>query len=389
MNRIAPSSTPQPAAEPAPDFALSVTVPVPESAPNEPANQIFTENDVAISQGFLGQAIGTGNWILGNARLQLEAAPVWVGAVAETALWPTVMVGALMAADVQYDMGLPEPWIAGSVLFGSLGAVAMAERLLPVRPQDNEQDPKEIQLNLLNIAFSETLFPLVTLLPLANLAREATLETKLWSLLPHTQIAEELVTSGLLLSGPAAWVESAADFSAALLIAEFANYWSHRLSHMVPLLWPVHFIHHTAETLTATAAGRSHPLNIWLAFAGAAWLKLLGAPEETIVMTLVASSAMAYLQHANARMRLGFLGKIFIGPEIHRLHHSRDPKHFDKNFGMVLTVWDRVFGTFMADDTPRTGVSERSPKTYFEQLAYPFEKWAEMLRCFANKKPVI
>jgi sterol desaturase/sphingolipid hydroxylase (fatty acid hydroxylase superfamily) len=345
------------------DLPTPVEHPLPPPTP-EPPRDTFS------------MAVGAYNGILSKARLQLEAAPAWVTATAETALWPGVMASALIAADIQFHQGIHESLIASSVLFGSLATVATAERLIPIRPEDNERDPNDIKLNLTNIVFSETAFPLLTFMPLANFGENSSEGLNLWSHLPHKQITEWLTTNGILADASASLIEHSLDFGAALLIAEFANYWSHRLTHIVPDFWPIHFIHHTPEYLTATAAGRSHPLNIWTAFAGAAVLKFLNVPVETIMLTLVTSSAMAFLQHANARMRLGFLSKIFISPEAHRLHHSRDPKHFDKNFGMVITVWDHVFGTYMEDNTLATGTLEPSPRTYFEQLAHPFKKWA-------------
>ena len=92
------------------------------------------------------------------------------------------------------------------------------------------------------------------------------------------------------------------------------------------------------------------------------------------------------IYHANLRTNYGFLKYILVTPQSHRIHHSIEPRHFNKNFGLFFSVWDRLFGTLYTnyDEYPETGVEDdRFPLekgievfalfgTFLAQLAFPF-----------------
>lgn len=165
---------------------------------------------------------------------------------------------------------------------------------------------------------------------------------------------------------------------ATMLASEFVIYWRHRIEHH-PVLWPVHAVHHSDEAMTWLALLRKHPLAYLLAlFVDTAPLLLLGLPVWAIAACAFARSLWGYAIHADLPWTLGPLGKWIISPAAHRLHHIDDLALCGSNYGGVLTLWDRVFGTYI-DPAPylncRTGVDGGS-RGFLGEVARPFEAWA-------------
>lgn len=147
-----------------------------------------------------------------------------------------------------------------------------------------------------------------------------------------------------------------------LFLAYELGYWfNHWLSHKVPLLWEFHKVHHTAEVLTPLTNFRVHPVYGWifaniLAFS-AAVANGLGhymfgeiayqyAIGDTNIILVLFIHAYVHLQHSHMWIAFtGVLGRILVSPAHHQVHHSADPKHFNRNFGSCLALWDWVFGT--------------------------------------------
>jgi sterol desaturase/sphingolipid hydroxylase (fatty acid hydroxylase superfamily) len=168
-------------------------------------------------------------------------------------------------------------------------------------------------------------------------------------------------------------------------------HWTHHfLRHKVRALWYFHMIHHSQREMNLFADVRSHfvenlfaatvvvvPLNVFsVAFANHGWLYFIPV-------------LYFRLYHANIRTNLGPLKYIFVTPQSHRIHHSIEQQHWDKNFGFIFTIWDYVFGTQYQnyEDYPDTGITdadfplERSyrdvVRTLFIQLCYPFRRLLE------------
>lgn len=143
---------------------------------------------------------------------------------------------------------------------------------------------------------------------------------------------------------------------AALLLAGLGEYGLHRLSHRWPPMWGFHALHHSADRIYWLNGYRSHPVNVaWHQLAGYAVLLLLGVDADTLITFSAVSVAVAAFQHANAKLRLGPLNHVFSTNELHRWHHDSRPGQSQVNFGSVLSVWDRVFGTFHHSATERPG----------------------------------
>ena len=147
-----------------------------------------------------------------------------------------------------------------------------------------------------------------------------------------------------------------------LFLAYELGYWLHHwLSHKVPLLWEFHKVHHSAEVLTPLTNFRVHPVDTWLfanilacstAVANGLGNYLLGetayqyALSDTNIILVLFIHAYVHLQHSHMWISFrGVLGRIFLSPAHHQVHHSDDPKHFNRNFGSCLALWDWLFGT--------------------------------------------
>jgi sterol desaturase/sphingolipid hydroxylase (fatty acid hydroxylase superfamily) len=137
---------------------------------------------------------------------------------------------------------------------------------------------------------------------------------------------------------------------ALLLLADLLYYVWHRLSHRWAWFWATHLVHHTAprmNMLTAFRQGWTDVLSgAWLVWAP---LGLLGFSAGQVLVYLNILLVWSVLMHSEWVPRLGPLDWSLATPANHRVHHSLEPAHFDRNFGGVLIVWDRLFGTYVAE----------------------------------------
>ena len=133
-----------------------------------------------------------------------------------------------------------------------------------------------------------------------------------------------------------------------LIWYDFVVYWRHRLSHKIKIWWNIHKYHHSAEEFNIITAYRIHPFEIFLHSTFIAiTMAVVAAPVESIYFIGVVIGIQGGLQHSGINSDWGFIGKyIFLSPQAHRIHHSNLDCHVDKNFGHILVIFDRVFGTW-------------------------------------------
>jgi sterol desaturase/sphingolipid hydroxylase (fatty acid hydroxylase superfamily) len=130
-------------------------------------------------------------------------------------------------------------------------------------------------------------------------------------------------------------------------LTEFTYYWYHRLSHEIPLLWTLHHTHHSAKKYNLTTALRLNWLGLFVSPIFYLPLVLLGLSPEIIVSCLAFGLFYQYFLHTEAIKRLGwFEGLLFNTPSAHRVHHGSNEKYIDKNYGAMLIVFDKWFGTY-------------------------------------------
>jgi sterol desaturase/sphingolipid hydroxylase (fatty acid hydroxylase superfamily) len=129
-------------------------------------------------------------------------------------------------------------------------------------------------------------------------------------------------------------------------------YWFHRLSHEVNAFWAAHVVHHQSEEYNLAVALRQGAIQGWFSWVFYLPLALLGFPP---LLFLAASSFNTLYQfwiHTRVIGRLGPLDWLLNTPSNHRVHHGRNPRYIDRNHGGTLIVWDRLFGTYQAEDEP-------------------------------------
>lgn len=171
-----------------------------------------------------------------------------------------------------------------------------------------------------------------------------------------------------------------AQLALAIVIADFAFMFVHLLSHKYPMLWRLHAVHHGVDRLYGFNGLVRHPLHQSIDMIVATLpLVILGMPVEVAVLLGFAVSIQLIVQHSNVASILGPFRNVLSIGQIHHLHHVNWGKEGDCNFGLFLTLWDRLFGTFHPQP-PRPitskdmGIDEvpNFPKSYWEQLIFPF-----------------
>jgi lathosterol oxidase len=169
-----------------------------------------------------------------------------------------------------------------------------------------------------------------------------------------------------------AWLQ----FIEILVVADLAEYWIHRLFHVVPFLWRFHAIHHSSTCMDWLAGSRLHLFDVVItrAFVFAPMYALGFAPQPlTVYLVFVAFHAV--FLHANVRFRFGRLAWLFGTPRFHHWHHSAEV--IDKNFAIHLPVIDWLFGTLYlpGNDWPKTYGIEGNPvpERFSKQLIYPLK----------------
>jgi sterol desaturase/sphingolipid hydroxylase (fatty acid hydroxylase superfamily) len=136
-----------------------------------------------------------------------------------------------------------------------------------------------------------------------------------------------------------------------LIVAEdFMFYWLHRVDHYCRLFWAVHVTHHSSEEFNFTVGFRSsvfQPLYRFIYFIPLAYAGFKGID---IMFAYSATQIFGILVHTQTVKKLGFLEYIIVTPSHHRVHHGSNPRYLDKNMGMFLIIWDKLFGTFQAEE---------------------------------------
>ena len=141
-------------------------------------------------------------------------------------------------------------------------------------------------------------------------------------------------------------------FVVSLVALDLAIWLQHRLFHAVPLLWRLHRVHHADLDFDVTTGARFHPLEILLSMLiKFAVVIATGAPAAAVLVFEVLLNATSMFNHGNVRLPAGvdrLLRLIIVTPDMHRVHHSIDPRETNSNFGFNLAWWDRLFGTYRA-----------------------------------------
>ncbi|MEN0072817.1 MAG: GNAT family N-acetyltransferase [Paracraurococcus sp.] len=144
-----------------------------------------------------------------------------------------------------------------------------------------------------------------------------------------------------------------------LLAYDLSYYLYHLAQHKIPILWELHKVHHSAEVMVGITKDRIHPVDelmnrVWDGlFVGVVYGVWYYFAVDLVEATILGVSVyvirnilmMDFIRHTHLRVSFGPLNGVILCPHWHQLHHSVNPKHYDRNFGLLLSVWDRMFGT--------------------------------------------
>ncbi len=148
-----------------------------------------------------------------------------------------------------------------------------------------------------------------------------------------------------------------AEIIVAILTLDLAIWLQHLITHKVPLFWRFHRMHHSDRDMDVTTALRFHPVEILASMVvkiGVVYA--LGAPAVAVLIFEVILNGTALFSHANLRLSPGldgWLRLIMVTPDMHRIHHSALRAEHDSNFGFALSIWDRIFHTYVS--VPKAG----------------------------------
>jgi alkylglycerol monooxygenase len=136
----------------------------------------------------------------------------------------------------------------------------------------------------------------------------------------------------------------------AFVLYDFVYYVDHRSTHTFRLLWASHRVHHQTRDFHLLTGLRMSVVGPLLAFPFRLPLAVLGVPPALFASIDALHALSTFFLHARLVRELGPVGWVFNTPAHHRVHHSAAERHFGRNFGGVLIVWDRLFGTYAAPE---------------------------------------
>lgn len=175
-----------------------------------------------------------------------------------------------------------------------------------------------------------------------------------------------------------------------LFIAEdFIFYWLHRIDHHSRLFWAVHVTHHSSPLFNLTTGFRSSVFQPLYRFFYFIPLSLAGFQALDIFLMYAITQIYGIIIHTETVGKLGFLEKILVTPSLHRVHHATNIPYLDKNMGMCLIIWDKLFGTFAEEDesiTTQYGLFEKEIKR--DPINIVFHEWKDLWKILKRPLPV-
>ncbi|MCK6264965.1 sterol desaturase family protein [Vibrio sp. ZSDE26] len=142
-----------------------------------------------------------------------------------------------------------------------------------------------------------------------------------------------------------------------VLLLDFAIYIQHIVFHRVPILWRLHRVHHADQDIDLTTGSRFHPIEILLSMLIKVSIVIaLGIPPIAVVVFEVLLNVSAMFNHSNGKLSSKIdaaVRMLIVTPDMHRVHHSIMVKETHSNFGFFLSVWDKIFGTYI--EQPKQG----------------------------------
>jgi len=135
----------------------------------------------------------------------------------------------------------------------------------------------------------------------------------------------------------------------AILAFDFCYYWAHRCGHEISLLWASHAVHHQSEDYNLSTALRQTSTGFLFTWIFYLPLFILGMPLEVFLTANALDLIYQFWVHTQHIGRLGWFDRVFVTPSNHRVHHAQNEIYIDRNYGGILILWDRLFGSFQEE----------------------------------------
>jgi len=166
-----------------------------------------------------------------------------------------------------------------------------------------------------------------------------------------------------------------------LVFYDLCYYWVHRFGHTMALMWAAHVVHHQSEDYNLSTALRQTSSG-WLV----SWIFYLpmavaGVPPLVFGVVALVDLLYQFWVHTEQVGKLGWFDRWFCAPSNHRVHHAVNDKYLDKNYGGILIVWDRLFGTYIAEDDAEPCIyGTRGPLRSWNPLWANLHNYADMVK---------
>ncbi len=135
-----------------------------------------------------------------------------------------------------------------------------------------------------------------------------------------------------------------------IVALDFIGYWAHRLNHKYPLFWRLHRVHHSDTKMDSSTSFRAHPFDVFLDNGSVLIAGILfGLDLNIIVLRWIIYMPLFVAHHVSYKFPLWMdatLGKIFVTPNLHKIHHHQNQEFTDSNYGNIFIFWDKLFGTY-------------------------------------------
>ena len=176
-------------------------------------------------------------------------------------------------------------------------------------------------------------------------------------------------------------------FVVALVVYDFCYYWNHRLGHEVNILWASHVVHHSSEYFNLSTALRQTSTGHFFGWIFYVPMALAGFPPVVFVTVAVIDLLYQYWVHTELIGRLGWVDRVLVTPSNHRVHHGQNVYCIDKNYGGILIVWDRLFGSFAEErDDEKIVYGIRTPLQSFNPVWGNLHYYVHLFRASLNTK---
>jgi len=230
----------------------------------------------------------------------------------------------------ELDSSQIEPYLRLSVFLGVLLLMMLLEWLFPRRPEQfrRRRWPANIGLVVVNTLLLRLILP------------GATVALAIWAEAHGMGILNRL------------HLPDGVSLILAVVLLDMMIYWQHRFSHTLPMLWKFHRLHHADTMIDVTTGARFHPVEIGFSLL----LKLLailvlGPSAWAVIIFEVLLNGTAMFNHSNINLPQSVdrpLRKLFVTPDMHRVHHSVHAREYNQNYGFNLSIWDYIFHSYTA-----------------------------------------